>query len=420
MKAGLLGTYGYGNLGDAAIQDAVIQNIRLRYPDAELYGFSLNPGDTEARHGIHSYAISRMSWSQDPDGKTSLGSRLSAYLQSRKQPIFHSLDRWLSRIPLEFGLIRDAYRNLRGLDLLIVSGGGQLDDYWAGGGPWSHPYTLLKFGILSRLRGVKYIFISVGAGPLAARLSQRFVKLALRLAAYRSYRDVSSRQLIEGIGFDRTDPIYPDLAHSLQVEQIAAQELDDPETRLVGIGPIGYFKPGCWPEPDTDVYQAYLQKLTSFAAWLVQRGYQVVFLPGEAYYDQLAIADVKALLAEQGYSEADGSLQNPPIESVGDLLIQIRMTKIVIASRFHGVLLSQLLGKPVIALSYHSKIDDLMQDTGQAKFCQSVASFEVSCLQELFVELEHNQGAVKCQVKEKTEEYRKLLDEQYERIFSLL
>ena len=70
-------------------------------------------------------------------------------------------------------------------------------------------------------------------------------------------------------------------------------------------------------------------------------------------------------------------------------------------------MITQLLGMPIL-------------DMQQAKFFQLVASYEVSCLQELFVELEHNQGAVKCQVREKTEEYRKLLDEQYERIFSLL
>jgi polysaccharide pyruvyl transferase WcaK-like protein len=73
----------------------------------------------------------------------------------------------------------------------------------------------------------------------------------------------------------------------------------------------------------------------------------------------------------------------------------------------------------VIALSYHSKIDDLMADTGQAKFCQALDDFEVARLQELFIELEQSRDSVRKQVLEKTRAYQVLLDEQYERVFSL-
>src|SRR5437667_8038537 len=56
---GLLDHLGHGNLGDDATLEAVMQNIRRRSPDATLIGFSLNPYDTEQRHGIPSYAIRR-------------------------------------------------------------------------------------------------------------------------------------------------------------------------------------------------------------------------------------------------------------------------------------------------------------------------------------------------------------------------
>ena len=48
---------GYGNLGDAAVQEAVIANIRKRLPDVRLVGFSLVPDDTTERHGIPCYSI---------------------------------------------------------------------------------------------------------------------------------------------------------------------------------------------------------------------------------------------------------------------------------------------------------------------------------------------------------------------------
>ena len=61
-KIGLLHHIGGGNLGDDATQAAVLQNIRTRWPRAQLFGFSANPADTQQRHGIPSYPIRRQTW----------------------------------------------------------------------------------------------------------------------------------------------------------------------------------------------------------------------------------------------------------------------------------------------------------------------------------------------------------------------
>src|ERR1700735_1467658 len=56
---GLLDHMGYGNLGDAAVQESVIANIKKRLPNARLVAFSLSPEDTIKRHGIPCYPILR-------------------------------------------------------------------------------------------------------------------------------------------------------------------------------------------------------------------------------------------------------------------------------------------------------------------------------------------------------------------------
>ena len=61
MKIGLLDHMGYGNLGDAAIQEAVIAKIKQRLPNVQLVGFSLIPDDTRKRHDIPCYPIRRWS-----------------------------------------------------------------------------------------------------------------------------------------------------------------------------------------------------------------------------------------------------------------------------------------------------------------------------------------------------------------------
>lgn len=57
---------GGGNLGDDTTQTAVMFNIRRRWPDAIIYGFSMNPTDTECRHAIPAYPIRRRTW-DSPD-----------------------------------------------------------------------------------------------------------------------------------------------------------------------------------------------------------------------------------------------------------------------------------------------------------------------------------------------------------------
>ena len=56
-RIGILGHVGIENLGDEATVAAVIQNIRLRYPNAEIYGFTSKPADTQKRHKIRSFPI---------------------------------------------------------------------------------------------------------------------------------------------------------------------------------------------------------------------------------------------------------------------------------------------------------------------------------------------------------------------------
>ena len=54
---GLLDHMGFGNMGDAAVQEAFITNIRRRVPSARLIAFSLFPDDTQKRHNVTAFPI---------------------------------------------------------------------------------------------------------------------------------------------------------------------------------------------------------------------------------------------------------------------------------------------------------------------------------------------------------------------------
>ena len=434
-RIGLMGSFGTGNLGDAAIQQTMIHHIQKYYPDAQIHGFSLCPEDTEKRHGITTFPMNSFCcdvkanpvWLKG-DGKNPIIMILfqiyaKVYSIPDRYRLIRKLLKVFPRSVLEISGWLRAYKNLKGCDLLIVSGGGQLDDYF--GGPWrGQPLTLLIWGLFAKLRRVEYLFVSVGAGPIDSSLSRFFIKKALSLASYRSYRDDYSKNYIaKVVGFEEDDPVYPDLAHSLEIvdyQALAAfQKVKMPRTyqRIVGIGPMPYLAPEGLQEPQSPLQLEYLTKLASFISWLIQNQCAILFFTGEAYYDRFIIDDLKEILNKTGVVYSSDQIIENSIQTTDDLMVQLAMTDIVVASRFHGVLLSQLLNKPVMAISYHPKIDLLMADTGQAEYCLQIDNFDVDTLKERFTALEANRDSIKQQLAKRTQEYREALNEQYERLF---
>ncbi len=418
-KIGIMGPFGFGNLGDAAIQEAMLQHVRAYVPNAQIYGFSLNPEDTKERHGLPSYPIGRMAkdgWRVSGDEtNTTFVERLMIQFRTHNNPIVRKLGRVIFALPAELIGLSRASRFLKGFDMFIVSGGGQLDDYW--GGPFHHPYTLLVWSLMARRHKVPFYIVSVGAGPLNARLSRLFDKWALSLATYRSYRDADSKRFVKNVlGFDRNDPVYPDLAHSLKVNTETAKPQSDKP--IVGLGPMTYFDPRIWPESDSAIYRNYLNKMADFTTWLIDEGYKIVFFTGEAVHDRWTVDDLRQLLDERGVAANEGQIIDEPIETVEQLIAQLVKTDLVIASRFHGVLLSLRLHKPVVALSYHKKINELMTDTGQGEYCLSIADFEVAALKERFTHLAANLAEASAQIGQREDTYQAALDEQYAHIFA--
>ena len=117
-------------------------------------------------------------------------------------------------VPSELYRWLKAIRTLRGTDMLIVPGTGLLTDAY-GLFSWG-PYNMFKWSFVAKLCRCKLLFVSVGAGPIYTALGRYFVKSALALADFRSYRDASTVQYVRGIGFRaNNDSVYPDLAFSL-------------------------------------------------------------------------------------------------------------------------------------------------------------------------------------------------------------
>ena len=230
-RIGILSPCGTGNIGDEATVAVLIEEITRRYPTAEIYGITTDPEDTRRVHGIRAYPSRNITGTSEggrlnndgsPINSKSPGTReLRQRLQdgSKRLPLIYPILRTSRQLCLqlvnmaaEARFIKRSLEHLSGTDLLIVAGSGQLlDNYYA---VWGFPYTLLKWAAMAKACGAKLAFVSCGAGPIDASLSKLFIKWALKLADYRSFRDRESKGLIEKIGFTTDDPVTPDLVFS--------------------------------------------------------------------------------------------------------------------------------------------------------------------------------------------------------------
>jgi polysaccharide pyruvyl transferase WcaK-like protein len=403
MRIGFWGNFGTLNLGNECTLAAAVWNMRSRLPQAQLTAICPGPADAAARHGIGGIAMSERRQPRD-----------SRHLP---KPL-----RILINIGREAGAWVRALRHASGIDALLITGSGILSD--EGEGTLGLPYELFKWSLVTKLCRKKLFFVSVGAETLTRPLSQAFVKAALRLADYRSYRDVNSEQLLQRIGFrtDR-DVVRPDMAFSLPMSVIptaAAVESAPGALRRgrVAVGVFNYRDRGQGSSADAVVYRAYLDSICSLIQWLLAHDYGVRVVIGDFAYDEAVRLDVRAELVSRAAQLTPPAFCDEPATSFEQLLQQLVEVDFVIASRYHNVLLGLMLGKAVVSLSYELKHQAVMNDAGLGDYCQRLDDLNVGRLLQQFQRLASNADALLPTIVARAAANRASLEQQYDLIVS--
>jgi polysaccharide pyruvyl transferase WcaK-like protein len=433
-RIGLLTPYTGGNLGDGAIQDTIITNLRQRAPDTELYGITLNPRDTSARHKIHGFPIDARSMrlhDQAPHGSAVEQSGGGEHNPSRSFvaeiknlakatpafPLLRRLYRLASAMTAEVRHWLRAYALVRQLDLLVVSGGGQLDDEW--GGPWSHPYALFKWALLSGIARKPYVFLSVGACRLERPLTRFFLRAALQIAKYRSCRETRTKAIVDQLGVWGQTGVVPDLAFGLEAEEASSYRCSAAGPVWVAIMPMAYCKPTLWPKEDAEIYSRYLQSLADMTSELLRRGYHLLFL-WSAAMDRFSIGDLTERLDPDVWPRLEAQTERPHLATTRDLLAQLSKADFVIATRLHSVLLSYVQNKPTLAISYDAKVDMLQSDVGLSGYGIDIHHLDPDSLLHKFLALERDAPRIKERLNSMLSIYRPQLDRQYDAVMRFL
>src|SRR5215831_18427507 len=126
-RLGLLYHVGGGNLGDEATLEAVAASIKRRCPHAEIIALSMNPDDTQRRHGIISYGIRRSRWNigYQPEKAEGYFKTRAKALTRKSRRLFHFLKaaNAVVRLPgealRELRFLTSSRRVVKSLDRLI-------------------------------------------------------------------------------------------------------------------------------------------------------------------------------------------------------------------------------------------------------------------------------------------------------------
>lgn len=427
---GLLGMYGNGNLGDEAIFVSFLQWLHQHAPNVGAISLCVNPAYIMQTYGVESYAVSfhhaAVQTATTGKAESSLKRQLRKVLV-RFCPLLaqalRSSQRLLDKAWAVAGYFPTQLRIVRSLDGVIVLGGGQVVDFWTG--PLGHPATLFSWALACRILHRPLIIASVGATSLRHGASRWFVRNAFRCSKWATVRDAESAAVLRSLGVRRSCAVVPDLAWGLNLAQLAdrrscREELPDcrrsAPPRVIGICPMAYRHPQHWPDGEVGAYCEYIGELASFCSRLLSEGHAVVLFPTQTRSDGVAVEDLAARLAPQ----VRDRVRLWPVDGIPELLRCLSYVDAVVTSRFHGLLLALLAGRPALSLSYQSKNDALLGELGEQRFALDIHTFSAETLWARFEKLRADFGAYSALIGPHLTRNRQLLDSQYREIFEAL
>ena len=306
-KIGISGSYGGLNLGDEAILQSIIQQLRASV-DAEITVFTRNAADTAHRHHVE-----------------------------------HVVEvRNLTRVEITPEIER--------LDLLILGGGGiffdkEIDIY------------LRELDIASK-KGIKRMIYAVGVGPLNTENSRNKVKNALDDVDVITVRSRDDKKILEDVGVQHEVTVTADPAFLLTPEPLpkSALKLEQVHGQRLLVG-ISVREPGpAAPDIDPNFYHSLLANAADFLISRLEADIIFVPLERQTFDVQQSHAVISRMLQPQHAWVLKGAY------SAGQLLSFMKHFTFTIGMRLHFLIFAALQGVPFVALPYASKVSGLLEN----------------------------------------------------------
>ncbi|WOV88284.1 polysaccharide pyruvyl transferase family protein [Sporosarcina oncorhynchi] len=317
MKIGIVGNYGNDNNGDEAILLSLVKQVTATFgiESNQLTIFSNNPQQTSVRYGVNSYPLYYRK-----------GSAAKTFFETYRQnrPI------------------------VKKLDLLIIGGGGILMDLYRTEAPLYGSYAMM-----AKQSKTPYVVYGCGAGPLETNLGKWFIRNMCKYAQNVSVRDPESAALLKSIGVKKPVDVIGDPAFSLRDGQAEAKSSSP---KKIGVTAVPYYNAAYWPEGNEELYENYVAGMAKNLDKVAEENdVDITFFATKFPQDANVTKDIQQLMKHSAKTSIMDENLLP-----SDILKVTEQQDIVIGTRLHSLILATCTETPIMAISYHHKVNDFM------------------------------------------------------------
>ncbi|MCA5892889.1 polysaccharide pyruvyl transferase family protein [Isoptericola sp. NEAU-Y5] len=337
-RVGLLGAFGIGNRGN---------DVTLRaFADALT---TADVGDV----------VEPVAVCPAPATVEATGVRAAAWTRPR------SGSSLLARLTARLGDLVWTWRTVRGLDAVVLAGGGLLEvtRLRASTTAW----TVAAYTWAGHLQHKPVVFWSVGGDELPHGPARLLVRAALRGATTVAVRDDHSRRAVEALD-GRAPATVHDVVLALPVE-------DEPRpspTGPLGTGAtvaVGVFNARGATAADGAALDAdrYESELCRTVCGLVDQGDDVVLLGGAAI-DAAVIDDIVAR-CEHDLGPRACQVHRGAYDDYPTAHRTLAGADLAVVARYHSAIAALTAGTPTVSVGYGPKNRELMAQFGQEEYC---------------------------------------------------
>lgn len=290
----LTGYYGFSNIGDEAVLECIVKELKAAIPGVRITVLSNNPEETAAFYGVT------------------------------------AVNRWQY-----FRVLRAMYRS----DMFILGGGSLLQDITGS----KSLFFYLSHIIAARLCACPVFLYAQGIGPINKKRNLCLTKFVLKLARAITVRDEDSYSLLKNLGIKESklfltcDPV------------LAMVEKDMPP-------PLPQGKKVAFAMRSWQGFSA--AAFASFADYVIDSGYQVVFLPFNEPEDREIAEQVAALMKHKSFLPAEAL-------SSGAMFAAISCMDLMVGMRLHAGIMAAAAAVPFLPVVYDPKVSSFARQTGQ-------------------------------------------------------